>query len=99
MIGVLFIIKNLKTIIHVLFLCNKVKECWVALQNWLRIQANIELELTAKIFFFLKPTKNGLLNHILLLAKYFIYKTKFYANRIVLENFCIYLKRKYKNEN
>ena len=87
-----------ETIIHVLFLCNKVKEFWVALQNWLRIQANIELELTAKNILFLKPTKNGLLNHILLLAKYFIYKTKFYANRIILENFCIYLKRKYKNE-
>ena len=87
-----------ETIIHVLFLCNKVKEFWVALQNWLRIQANVELELTAKNILFLKPTKNGLLNHILLLAKYFIYKTKFYANRIILENFCIYLKKKYKNE-
>ena len=33
-----------ETIIHILFLCNKVKEIWVALQNWLRIQASIELE-------------------------------------------------------
>ena len=88
-----------ETIIHVLFLCNKVKEFWVALQNWLRIQANIELELIAKNILFLKPSKKGLLNHILLLAKYFIYKTKFYANRIILENFCIYLKRKYKMKN
>ena len=38
------------------------------------------------------------LKHLLLLAKYFICKTKFYANRMILENFCIYLKRKYKNE-
>ena len=41
-----------ETIMHVLFLCNKVKEFWVALQNWLRVQANIEVELTAKIFCF-----------------------------------------------
>ena len=34
---------------------------------------------------------------VLHLAKYFIYKTKFYANRIILENILIYLKRKYKN--
>ena len=32
-----------ETIKHVLFLCNKVKEIWIALQNWLRIQTNIEL--------------------------------------------------------
>ena len=41
-----------ETILHVLFLCNKVNEFWIALENWLRIQANIELELTAKIFYF-----------------------------------------------
>ena len=35
---------------------------------------------------------------VLHLAKYFIYKTKFYANRIILENILIYLRRKYKNE-
>ena len=46
-----------ETIMHVLFLCNKVKAIWVALQNWLRIQASIELELTAKNVLFLKHTK------------------------------------------
>ena len=46
-----------ETIINVLYLCNKVKEFWVALQNWLIIQANIELELTAKYVLFLKHTK------------------------------------------
>ena len=47
-----FCYQESETIIHVLFLCNKVKEFWVALQNWLRIQANIDLELAAKIFCF-----------------------------------------------
>ena len=57
MIGVLFWNQESETIIHVLFLCNKGKELWVALQNWLRIQASIELELTAKNVLFLKHTK------------------------------------------
>ena len=50
-----------ETIIHVLFLCNKGKEFWVALQNWLRIQASIELELTAKNVLFLKHTKKWII--------------------------------------
>ena len=87
-----------ETIIHVLFNCNKVKEFWLAMKNWLRIQANIILHLTIKNVIFSKQENNELLNYILLLGKYFIYKTKFLANSIRLENFIIYLKRKYQNE-
>ena len=81
-----------------LFNCNKVKEFWLAKKNWLRIQANIILHLTIKNVIFSKQENNELLNYILLLGKYFIYKTKFLANNIRLENFIIYLKRKYQNE-
>ena len=65
-----------ETIIHVLFLCNKVKEFWVALQNWLRIQANIELELTAKNILFLKPTKNGIIESYTTFSKVFYIQNK-----------------------
>ena len=57
MIGCSFCNQESETIIHVLFLCNKVKEYWIALQNWLRIQANSELELTAKHSVFKTKTK------------------------------------------
>ena len=87
-----------ETIIHVLFNCNKVKEFWLAMKNWLRIQANVILHLTIKNVIFSKQENNELLNYILLLGKYFIYKTKFLANSIRLENFITYLKRKYQNE-
>ena len=83
-----------ETIIHELFNCNKVIEFWLAMKNWLRIQANVILHLTIKNVIFSKQENNELLNYILLLGKYFIYKT----NSIRLENFIIYLKRKYQNE-
>ena len=83
-----------ETIIHVLFNYNEVKEFWLAMKNWLRIQANVILCLTIKNVIFSKQENNELLNYILLLGKYFIYKTKFLANSIRLENFIIYLKRK-----
>ena len=76
-----------ETIIHVLFNYNKVKEFWLAMKNWLRIQANVTLHLTIRNVIFSKQENGELLNYILLLGKYFIYKTKFLANSIRLENF------------
>ena len=43
-----------ETIIHVLFNCNKVKDFWLAMKNWLRIQANVILHLIIKNFIFSK---------------------------------------------
>ena len=63
------------------------------MKNWLRIQANVILHLTIKNVIFPKQENNELLNYILPLGKYFIYKTKFLANSIRLGNFIIYLKR------
>ena len=71
-------------IIHMLFNCNKVKEFWLAMKNWLRIQANVTLHLTMKNVIFSKQENNELFNYILLLGKYFIYKTKFLANSKIL---------------
>ena len=67
-------------------------------QYWLQIQANITFDLTMKKALFSGQTKNALLNHLLLLARYFIYKNKFSSNYISLETFVCYVKRKYQNE-
>ena len=65
-----------ETIIHVLFLCNKVKEFWVALQNWLRIQANIELELTAKKYSVFKTYKKWVIESYTTFSEVFYIQNK-----------------------
>ena len=90
--------REVETIIHLFYYCSKVKEFWSDLQNWLQVQANITFDLTIRTVLFSKQPENKLLNHLLLLARYFIYKTKFFTNYIRLETFISYLKRKYLNE-
>ena len=82
-----------------LFNCNKVKEFWLAMKSWLRIQANVTLHLTMKNVIFSKQENNELFNYILLLGKYFIYKAKVLANSVRLENFIIYLKENIRMRN
>ena len=83
---------------HLFYQCQKIKDFWSAFQMWLQIQAHITLKLTMKTALFSGQTKNTLLNHLLLLARYFIYKNKFSSNYISLETFICYVKRKYQNE-
>ena len=90
--------RDTETKLHLFFYCNKVKEFWSTLQNWLQTEANITVELTIKHALFPCKTNNTLLNHLLLLARYFIYKRKFSSNFITLETFLGYVKTKYQNE-
>ena len=60
---------------HLFYQCQKIKDFWSAFQTCLQIQANITFDLTMKRALFPGQTKNALLNHLLLLARYFIYKT------------------------
>ena len=70
--------REVEIIIHLFFHCSKVKEFWSALHNWLQVQANIAFDL--KIVLFSKQPEHKLLNHLLLLARYFIYKNIFFTN-------------------
>ena len=79
---------------HIFYNCSKIKEFWATLQNWLQTEANITFEVTIKHALFPGQTKN----HLLLLARYFIYKIKFSSNFISIETFICYVKRKYQNE-
>ena len=45
---------EIETIIHVLFNCINMKEFWLAMKNWLRIQTNVTLHLTIKNVIFFK---------------------------------------------
>ena len=85
---------------HIFIHCEKVKEFWSSLQTWLEAHSSISLQLTTKNLVFSRQAqrRQDLLNYILVLAKYFIYKTKFYTNTLRLENFITYLKRKFQHE-
>ena len=87
-----------ETILHLFYYCEKVKTFWADLKTWLEIKANIILQLTVKNLLFSKQAHNVLLNYILILAKYHIYRTKFLTNQISMENFIIYVRKKFQNE-
>lgn len=89
-----------ETIPHIFIHCDKVKEFWLSLQTWLQTHSNISLQLTKKNLIFSKQAnkRQDLQNYILVLAKYFIYKTKFFMNRLRMDNFITYLKRKFCDE-
>ena len=87
-----------ETILHLFYYCEKVKTFWTDLKTWLEIKTNIIFQLNVKNLLFSKQAHNVLLNHLLLLAKYHIYRTKFFSNQINMENFIIYVRKKFKNE-
>ena len=86
-----------ETILHLFYYCRKVKSFWAELRTWLELKADITLQLTVKNILFSKQGHNDLLNYLILLAKYHIYRTKFFINQISFENFLTYLRKKYKN--
>ena len=45
-----------------------------------------------------RPKGKQLINYIFMLAKYYIYKTKFFTHNLDIENFITYLKRKFHIE-
>ena len=57
-------------------LVNYFSQFWVALQNWLRIQANIELELTAKNILFFKTYKKWIIESYTTFSKVFYIQNK-----------------------
>lgn len=67
------------------------------LRNWLQTHADITFQLSAKDIIF-SQTKNVLLSYILVLAKYYIYKTKFFSHQVNTQIFITYLKKKFQNE-
>ena len=90
--------RDSETISHLFYHCDKAKEFWSALKNWLQVNGNINLDLTIKTVLFFKNKENKILNHLLILARYFIYKTKFITNYITIETFLSYLRRTYQTK-
>ena len=82
--------------------CNKVQNFWSSLKTWFQTQTNLTLQLSLKNLIFSKQVKkeNNLLNYeyVFVLAKYYTHKSKLFTNNLSVNNFVIYLKRKFQNE-
>ena len=88
-----------ETIYHLFIECEIVKRFWNELRIWLSNNSTITIELGEKqILFALQDKRNTLRNYLCIIAKYYIYITKFTQNRLLLENFINLLKKKFQSE-
>ena len=86
-----------ESIIHLLFLCDTATHFWTNLKRWLEEKANINLQIDLKNIIFSSPSQ-VLLSYIITVAKYYIYKCKFYKKTLSLKGFEAFLKLKFLNE-
>ena len=90
--------REIETIKHLFCECETVKEFWNSLNNWLQRHANLRLNLEEKTIIFSWQKKNSFMNFLLVLAKSYIYKTKFTTGNLSLVQFKLVLKRKFETE-
>ena len=81
-----------ETIKHLFLNCSKLKDFWNSLQDWLRNNCNIILNLDIKSLIFSSQKPRSIENYILCLAKYYIYKNKFTRNTLSVQSFISLLK-------
>lgn len=83
---------------HLFLECDKVKEFWNSLKLWFNINANIVINLDKRNIIFSYQGQNELINYIHVLAKYYIYKTKFSKNNLNIQAFVSMLQQKFLSE-
>ena len=88
-----------ETIKHLFFECEKVKQFWNLFKEWLNDVTNIEVDINNEKMLILSwHKKNSLLNYLLVVAKYYIYKSKFVQGSISILGFKAILKKKFEEE-
>ena len=88
-----------ETIYHPFIECEMVKRFWNELRIWLSNNSTIIIELGEKqILFACQDKRNTLRNYLCIIAKYYIYVTKFTRNSLLLENLIRLLKKKIQSE-
>jgi hypothetical protein len=67
-----------ETLAHLFYNCNKVKDMWHAVANWVLNKKGIHMKLNKTVILFglTDKTKDVFLNWLLINIKYYIYKTK-----------------------
>ena len=89
--------RETETISHLLYHCDKVAEFWGNLKIWLEQKASIYLHIDLKTIMFSKSTQ-ALLSYLITVAKYYIYKSKFYSKNLCIKGFESFLRQKFLNE-
>ena len=84
-----------ETIKHLFFECEKVKQFWNLFKEWLNDVTNIEVDINNEKMLILSwHKKKSLLNYLLVVAKYYIYKSKFVQGSISIFGFQSYPEEK-----
>lgn len=86
---------HIETIQHLFAECNVVKQFWQLLKDWIMVNTNLNLQLDDKSIIFSYHNQHEILNFVLILAKQYIYKTKFLNNQLHLGTFISILKGKF----
>ena len=82
---------------HLFARCDLVKEFWENFKRWLTDKINTTLEINDKNILFSSFSKSSLINYLTILAKYYIYKNKFYTQTLNILGFELYVKSKFEN--
>ena len=88
-----------ETIKHLFFECEKAKQFWNLFKEWLNRVANITVDVNnEKMILFSWHKRNLILNYLLDVAKYYIYKSKFAQENISILGFKAILKKAFEEE-
>ena len=88
--------KETESIYHLLCTCDIVKAFWDTFKTWVSGKINTDINLSDKNIIYSAFSKCSLLNYLIVLAKYYIYKNKFHKKS--LKKFESYVKVKFNNE-
>ena len=82
---------------HLLCTCEIVKAFWDTFKTWASRKINTEVNLSDKIIIHSAFSKCSLLNNLIVLAKYYIYKNKFYKKSLNIRGFEAFVKVNFEN--
>ena len=90
-----YCVNNPETFMHLFVDCQKVNEFWRALRLWLQRHANLTTDIVNhKNFIFSWHKEYSVSNYLLVVAKYYIYKTKFTSRHLNMAGFQQFIEKK-----
>ena len=90
--------KETESIFHLLCTCDIVKEFWDDFKTWVSETLNADVNISDENIIYSSFSKSPLIDFLIIMAKYYIYKNKFHNKRINTRGFEAYAKVKFKNE-
>ena len=90
--------QHVETIYHLFIECEKVRQFWGIVKQWLSTNFNININLDAKELLFSGQNKNVLLSYISVVSKHYIYTNKFTERELNISNYISLLKKKFQSE-